>query len=86
MRSSLACCLLTVVSAPLQEVPGFTWCPKGCESRITHLVPGGDNPDSRTEKVEGLLLHADAASHAGPHSDIAIAAELSSIICCCSCF
>ena len=55
MRSSLACYLVTLVSDPMQEVPGFTWCPKGCESRITHLVLGSDNPDSRTEKVQSLV-------------------------------
>ncbi len=57
MKCQVACsCLLfKLVCAAMQEVPGFTWCPKGCESRITHLVPGGDNPDSRTEKVRKLI-------------------------------
>ena len=54
-RSLRACYLVTLLSESMQEVPGFTWCPKGCESRITHLVLGSDNPDSRTEKVQSLI-------------------------------
>jgi hypothetical protein len=50
------CCNTIAVLSFAQEVPGFTWCPKGCERRITHLVLGDSKPNSRTEKVSGPVV------------------------------
>lgn len=54
-----------LAQAVVKEVPGMTWCPKGVETRITHLVLGSErNPNTRTEKL--LLAVANGAHILSP--------------------